>query len=103
MGRLVDMALNPRIKVKLDLSIFGNRLEISDKVPTFATPKDAVKKQEGSADHGENGTTTETGNIPKKNDRFENPFDHLFRDEEGTMVKDNDADEQTATEIDTAA
>ncbi|KAL3781533.1 hypothetical protein ACHAW5_005430 [Stephanodiscus triporus] len=42
-ARLVDMALDPKCKVKLDLSVFGDDLEIPEEVPPFAagaTPAD---------------------------------------------------------------
>jgi len=88
-ARLIDMALNPRQKVKLDLSVFGDNLVIPTEVPAIKVlpplEEDAtLGKAAGKG--GQKGT--------EKRKSMEKSFDHLFQEEDGddTAIA-NDGDE----------
>ncbi|KAL7428997.1 hypothetical protein ACHAXH_000963, partial [Discostella pseudostelligera] len=69
-ARLVDMALDPKCQLKLDISVFGDTLEIPEEVPTFvrevtpptlpatggavAAPPAAAAAAESNVHHGMN-------------------------------------------------
>lgn len=94
-ARLVDMALNPRTKVKLDLSVFGNDLVIPTEVPAIKVlpPSPAANKTDAAAAvkapaHDDRVVT----NVFERNRKsMEQSFDHLFEEEEGDIGNDGAA------------
>jgi len=88
-ARLIDMALNPRQKVKLDLSVFGDNLVIPTEVPAIKVlppVEDTTMPTAAVAKKGQQGT--------EKKKSMEKSFDHLFQEEDGddTAIA-NDGDE----------
>mmetsp|Transcript_22976 Transcript_22976/g.41012 ORF Transcript_22976/g.41012 Transcript_22976/m.41012 type:complete len:696 (+) Transcript_22976:388-2475(+) len=87
--RLVDMSLDPKYArtVKLDLSVFGDKLEISDELPTFTSNK-AAKKEEPleNDDDGDDVTKKEEIVIEEDYDHPPNTagrkFDAHFEEDE---------------------
>ena len=84
-GRLVDMALDPKSKLKLDLSVFGDGLEI----PESVTPISRVSPSLGDGGGGEKveednvvGEVVAAAAADNGAAMMERNFDHLFDDEE---------------------
>jgi hypothetical protein len=76
-ARLIDMALNPRQKVKLDLSVFGDNLVIPTEVPAIKVlppVEDTTVPTAAAAKKGQQGT--------EKGKSMEKSFDHLFEEDE---------------------
>ena len=94
-ARLVDMALNPRTKVKLDLSVFGNDLVIPTEVPAIKVlpPSPAANKTGAAAAvkapaHDDRVVTKV---FERNRKSMEQSFDHLFEEEEGDIGNDGAA------------
>jgi len=79
--RLVDMALDPKMKVKLDLSVFGNNLEIPDEVPTFVAAKG--EKREAP--------------VAAKKEPASNDYDSLFKQDDTAAAEEEVVVEEYAT------
>ena len=86
-ARLVDMALNPRSKVKLDLSVFGD-LEIPEEVPPLRVLQSPVSPVADAATGGREDGDDDQANYQQGGSRvnnhgsMESTFDHLFDEEE---------------------
>jgi hypothetical protein len=97
--RLVDLALDPRKVVKLDLSVFGE-LEIPEEVTPISTVQPGVTPEPGAADV----LITETPAVKKDENAvqaepdIDRMFDHLFDD---TNTNEQMTD-QAATQADDA-
>ena len=84
-ARLIDMALNPRQKVKLDLSVFGDNLVIPTEVPAIKVlPPVEDNTVAAVGKKGQRGT--------EKRKSVEKSFDHLFEEEE----EDGEGNDDTA-------
>mmetsp|Transcript_26685 Transcript_26685/g.40143 ORF Transcript_26685/g.40143 Transcript_26685/m.40143 type:complete len:321 (+) Transcript_26685:2-964(+) len=103
-GRLVDMALDPKSKLKLDLSVFGDGLEIPDSVtpisrvsPSLMDGGSGGKKEEeslvGEVGGGEDVAAEGDATVMERN------FDHLFDDDEEIVgvKEDTTTDDVVAT------
>lgn len=93
-ARLVDMALNPRTKVKLDLSVFGNDLVIPTEVPAIKVlpPSPAANKAGAAAEKAPAPDDRVVNNVFERNRKsMEQSFDHLFEEEEGDIGNDGAA------------
>jgi len=102
--RLVDMALDPKMRVKLDLSVFGNKLEIPDQVPTFSAEVSAKKEEPVDDDDDDAGGSAkkkkkeggQTNGVKKGqgsrdgSNGMESKYDSLFNDDDGNAERKED-------------
>ena len=84
-ARLIDMALNPRQKVRLDLSVFGDNLVIPTEVPAIKVLP-PVEVPAAAATKGRKQGT-------EKRKSMEKSFDHLFEEEEDGEGNDTAGDD----------
>jgi len=110
--RLVDLALDPRCKIKLDLSLFGQDLEIPDEVPPIGvTPSDSPspgpcnskKEEQSTAEFGrrlgsglsyDNQNPFHGNNAGRGGQKSERAFDHIFNEENEEIIEEVVEDEE---------
>ena len=102
--RLVDMALDPKSRVKLDLTVFGE-LEIPEEVPQISVPQVMISetpmaKKEEELEGEMEDNQLEDGKTEENENSMESYFDHLFNDTKDDAMKGVDKDD--ATNLDTA-
>jgi hypothetical protein len=102
--RLVDMALDPKSRVKLDLTVFGE-LEIPEEVPQISVPQvmiseTPIAKKEEELEGEMEDNQLEDGKTEENENSMESYFDHLFNDTKDDAMKGVDKDD--ATNLDTA-
>jgi hypothetical protein len=114
-GRLVDMALDPKSKLKLDLSVFGDGLEIPESVTPISRVSPSLvegggKLEEDSNNNivGEDGSGESTANaaaaVAQGATMMERNFDHLFDDDDEAEIggiKEDTTEEVAQQEVDT--
>jgi hypothetical protein len=97
-GRLVDMALDPKSKLKLDLSVFGDGLEIPESVTPISRVSPSLVDGGGKLEEdndivgevgGEGGENAAAAAAAQGATIIERNFDHLFDDDEEIGVKED--------------
>ncbi|KAL9183984.1 hypothetical protein ACHAXT_002070 [Thalassiosira profunda] len=84
--KLVDMALDPRSRVRLDLSVFGDKLEIPDEVPAFQRVTPADSPAPGAA------AATDAAGKEGGAKTGERNFDYLFEQDDGAAAGEQKED-----------